>query len=379
MELQETTSSKRFKSSSHKLLVAVCGFGGSGKTFLVRSLARKFSDRDLSIVINDGKISIDPHLNLLKQETSELLLRLPIIAQTAGCVCCDEGSSIQAILDHQAVGDVVILELNSSTNCSKLESLRFRASEVVVIAMVNVALLCDSISFRKKHLGSMEAAAVLMVNMIENSDVVWLTGVEQDVDGHVSFAVDLCRALHPASRVSRLPLGELGFDVFNRSPMQTGENPAVRRFTFESSAPFHPQRFVERFLNNLPTTEGDTAYRRLINSGKMSESSWGSVVRVRSADLWLASQPRLNFDLSYVGCLVKLVEGAERSADGGLGNSRCQSLVIVHCGGDGAEANYRDDLARCVLSASELETYHERLQRASDEKGDGVFEDPSGR
>ena len=180
----------------------------------------------------------------------------------------------------------------------------------------------------------------------------------------------------------------------------------MRRLEFSAPRPFHPIRFLNAIVERLPQEDGQSAYSDLLDdafpppppvaaaaaaapvaapadpdpsaalaemmadhgASKAASSSgrgggpWAHVVRATSGDLWMASQPALNFDLHYVSCATKLTEARPCQHGGGGGGRsvtpRTQHVAIVHCGAD--EAALRADLEACLLTDGEMPAYEAR-------------------
>lgn len=137
------------------------------------------------------------------------------------------------------------------------------------------------------------------------------------------------------------------------------------------SRPLHPGRFFALVLQQLPTIEGASACSEWLAGSESSPGppsqgpfQWNQCLRMRSGDLWLASQHALAFDLRFAGSALAVTEAAAGSTGGGAGadprEGRTCTIDVVLQGTlrdlEAAEASVR----YCLLSDAEFAEYCEK-------------------
>mmetsp|Transcript_6113 Transcript_6113/g.17863 ORF Transcript_6113/g.17863 Transcript_6113/m.17863 type:complete len:171 (-) Transcript_6113:127-639(-) len=124
--------------------------------------------------------------------------------------------------------------------------------------------------------------------------------------------------------------------------------------------PFHPPRFFALVLQQLPTTDQDSAFSSWLGNGSVPQwmgggFSWRQCQRMRSRTLWLASQHKAAFDLRFAGSSLVVAE-----AQGGWGTTGEPRIFTLHLSLLGTAADVdtvRRALEDCLLTDEEFAAY----------------------
>ena len=171
----------------------VSGFGGTGKTSLVRAILRARQQHRssgsaslhpwerLQVVINDGGAVFDPKLVLLQQDMRAYDLGPPTVLRSANgsCLCCDDEESGSTLASLTPARASLLIELGAATSLRKLLTAEERAggfdrSRISVVTLVDVHNVAIDYGDRSLAFGQ-ESKARLLADQIECADIIVLT------------------------------------------------------------------------------------------------------------------------------------------------------------------------------------------------------------
>ncbi|RYJ13845.1 GTP-binding protein [Halogeometricum borinquense] len=256
----------------------VSGTLGAGKTTLVNRILQNQAGYDVAVLVNDmGEINVDAEL--VAGSTDE-----DVIDLTNGCICCrlrdDLTDEVVRLADERAF-DCLLVEASGVSEPFPIAKTFLEEDEVTdryrLDTMVSVL---DAYGFWKefdpettrpdgRHPGGRELANVL-VDQVEFCDVLLLNKCDLVPDDAIDEVEAVARELQPRASLYRttyadvspetvLDTGLFDFDAVRRSAgwkrQLAGEHEdshdradgegdhGVSSFCYESTRPFHPERF----------------------------------------------------------------------------------------------------------------------------------------
>ncbi|KQC01867.1 GTP-binding protein [Pedobacter sp. Hv1] len=387
-------------------VTVLSGFLGSGKTTLLNHVLHNKKGLKVAVIVNDmSEINIDAqtiHQGNTLSRTEEQLVEM-----SNGCICCTLRGDLLVEVEKLATKGQFDYLLIESTGISEPlpiaqtfsyadEELGIDLSQfsrldtlVTVVDCANFIMDFSTIELLTDRNWTEDETdrrtiVNLLTDQIEFANVILINKVDLVDRNVVELIKALIGKLNPSAKVietvnSEVELAEILntklFD-FETSAQGAGwikelENAhvpetdqyGISSFVFRSSKPFHPQRFWDflhvDFPNNILRSKG-LCWIAALPDHALNFSQVGGSLKMESAGVWWASMD-LTARLKYADFVENRAEISSRWDE--IFGDRLNELVFI--GQDLEIESLLEELESCLLTATELQMYHQGLQLAN--------------
>jgi G3E family GTPase len=334
-------------------VTVLSGYLGAGKTTLLNHILRNREAKRVAVIVNDmSELNIDAQL--VRERGAELSrTEEKLVEFSNGCICCtlreDLRTEVKRLADEQRFDYLLIESTGISEPMPVAATFSVRdengASLRDVARLDTMVTVVDGQSFladfqSSDHLQQRGEAAGnedrrtlvnLLTDQIEFADVIVISKCDLIEPHHLSRTQSVLRALNRDARIVQSRGNDLPLDAvlgtgrfdFVRAQLAPGwmkelrgehtpesEAYGFQSFVYRQDRPFHPQRFHDVIMHQLPGVIRAKGFFWLA-----SRMDWvgelalvGAAIEFKAAGHWYAARHRVRAGLLGAEVPVKLLE-----------------------------------------------------------------------